>query len=66
MGQFYVHNLRTLSICQQLAKSPFVNSSVDRRHVDNSPKVDLFDFYLIQDDVSELIHTRRVVDEFLQ
>ena len=39
MGQFYVDNLRTLSICQQLAKKLICrhNSSIDRRPVNNSP-----------------------------
>ena len=38
MGQFYVDDLRTLSICQELAKkSPFVN----RRPVNNSPKTQI-------------------------
>ena len=42
MGQFYVDNLRTLSICQQLAKKKtFVDSSVDRMPVDNSPNVNV-------------------------
>ena len=35
--QFYADNLRSLLICRQLVKGHFVDSSVDRRPVDNSP-----------------------------